>query len=112
MRALLPVEFSDPDLAGYLTDGLAVVEDRMREAVGGPHPVLATAARHLIDAGGNRMCPLLAAQFGPRRDARVTASAVAVDLIHLATLYHDDVMDGAAVRRGCRAPTRCGRSCV
>jgi geranylgeranyl pyrophosphate synthase len=99
----LPVEFSDPDLAGYLTEGLAEVEDRMRESVGTPHPVLATAARHLIDAGGKRIRPLLvllAAQFGPRRDARVTASAVAVELIHLATLYHDDVMDGAAVRRG------------
>lgn len=99
----VPVVFCDPGLAADIDDGLAAVEERMRQAVSTPHHVLSGAAQHLIDAGGKRMRPLLvllAAQFGPRRDAGVIASAVAVELIHLATLYHDDVMDGAAVRRG------------
>jgi heptaprenyl diphosphate synthase len=95
--------FSDSDLTSDITDGLATVEDRIREAVSTPHRVLAGASRHLIDAGGKRLRPLLvllAAQFGARRDTRIVAAAAGVELIHLATLYHDDVMDGAAVRRG------------
>lgn len=98
----MPVVFSDPGLAADIADGLAAVEDRMRQTVSTPHRILGHAATHLINAGGKRIRPLLvllAAQFGARRDARVVASAVAVELIHLATLYHDDVMDGAAVRR-------------
>ena len=103
MVVSLPVALSEPVLSAEVTDGLAAVEERIREAVSTPHPVLADAARHLIDAGGKRIRPLLvllAAQFGTRRDGRIVAAAVAVELIHLATLYHDDVMDGAAVRRG------------
>src|SRR5256885_14031581 len=61
------------------------------------------ASRHLIDAGGKRFratLVLLAAQFGNPRDRRVVPGAVAIELTHLATLYHDDVMDEAAIRRG------------
>jgi heptaprenyl diphosphate synthase len=63
-----------------------------------------TAARHLLEAGGKRFRPLLvllAAETGPdaASDAVVTAACV-VELTHLASLYHDDVMDEAALRRG------------
>jgi heptaprenyl diphosphate synthase len=67
------------------------------------HDVLAEASAHLMEAGGKRFRPtlvLLAAQFGDPRDPRVVPAAVAVELTHLATLYHDDVMDEAVVRRG------------
>ena len=56
-----------------------------------------------MDAGGKRFRPLLtllAAQFGDPEATRVVPSAVVVELTHLATLYHDDVMDEAPLRRG------------
>ncbi|RJQ77294.1 polyprenyl synthetase family protein [Pseudonocardiaceae bacterium YIM PH 21723] len=58
---------------------------------------------HLMAAGGKRFRPLftlLAGQFGDPEHENVTKSAVVVELIHLATLYHDDVMDEATMRRG------------
>ena len=65
--------------------------------------MLTEAAEHLMEAGGKRFRPmlvLLAGQFGDPRDSRIVSAAVAVELTHLATLYHDDVMDEANVRRG------------
>jgi len=61
------------------------------------------ASRHSIAAGGKRfraLLVLLAAQFGDPKDPRVLQAAVAIELTHLATLFHDDVMDEAEVRRG------------
>jgi heptaprenyl diphosphate synthase len=59
---------------------------------------------HLFEAGGKRFRPLftvLSAQLGPRPDAvEVTIAGAVIELVHLATLYHDDVMDEAQVRRG------------
>jgi|HubBroStandDraft_4_1064222.scaffolds.fasta_scaffold01121_9 heptaprenyl diphosphate synthase len=101
--ATVPVELTDAALASDVVDGLARVEDGLREAARSEHEVLAVAATHLIDAGGKRLRPmlvLLAAQFGNPRDPRVIQAAVALELTHLATLYHDDVMDEADVRRG------------
>ena len=70
----------------------------------GRRPFVTEAARHLVEAGGKRFRPLLvllAAQFGIRpRRARWSRAAVVVELTHLATLYHDDVMDEAPLRRG------------
>src|SRR5438045_1215269 len=66
-------------------------------------PFSTEAAQHLVDAGGKRFRPLLvllAAQFGDPAAPGVVPAAVVVELTHLATLYHDDVMDEAAVRRG------------
>ena len=60
-------------------------------------------SRHLVEAGGKRFRPLLvllAAQFGDPSAPGVVPAAVVVELTHLATLYHDDVMDEAALRRG------------
>jgi heptaprenyl diphosphate synthase len=69
---------------------------------------------HLVDAGGKRFRPLLvaiAAQFGDAERPEITSAAAVVELTHLATLYHDDVMDEAAVRRGApSANSRWGNS--
>ena len=104
-------DFSDPDLAADVAVTLADVEDLLRDAVTSAHPLLTEAARHLVDAGGKRFRPLLVAlgaHFGdPRNPAVITAAGV-VEMTHLATLYHDDVMDEAPVRRGAPRRTRAG----
>jgi heptaprenyl diphosphate synthase len=97
------ITFNDPALEAAVREGLDRVEDQLRTAVASEHPVIADAARHLVDAGGKRFRPLLVllgAQFGDPSAWEVTQSAVVVELTHLATLYHDDVMDEASVRRG------------
>ena len=66
-------------------------------------PFIAEAGAHLTAAGGKRFRPLLtllAAELGDGIDERVVAAAAGVELTHLASLYHDDVMDEADVRRG------------
>ncbi|MEN3309472.1 MAG: hypothetical protein V7603_5674 [Micromonosporaceae bacterium] len=93
---------------------LADVENRLRAAVSSDDPLVAEAALHLVDAGGKRFRPLLvaiAAQFGDPDRPEITGAAAVVELTHLATLYHDDVMDEAAVRRGApSANSRWGNS--
>ena len=93
----------DDALAGAVTDGLGQVEAMLREQVKSDYPFLAEAGRHLLDAGGKRFRPVLtltAAHFGDPDAPGVVPSAVVVELTHLATLYHDDVMDEAPMRRG------------
>jgi heptaprenyl diphosphate synthase len=90
-------------LGASLADGLARVEAALTSAVGSEHPFVREAAGHLVSAGGKRFRPmlaLLAAQLGDPLATGVTEAAVVCELTHLATLYHDDVMDEAAVRRG------------
>jgi heptaprenyl diphosphate synthase len=83
--------------------GLAAVEEGLLEATKSDVPFITEAAQHLVRAGGKRFRPLLvmlAARFGDPHAPGVVPSAVVVELTHLATLYHDDVMDTADVRRG------------
>jgi heptaprenyl diphosphate synthase len=97
------VELPDAALAADVIDGLALVEKGMQEAARAQHELLGQTAAYGVDAGGKRFratLVLLAAQFGDPGDGRVVPAAVAIELTHLATLYHDDVMDEAAVRRG------------
>jgi heptaprenyl diphosphate synthase len=97
------VDLADAELASRVVAGLGLVEDGLRASARAQHEVLTEASAHLIEAGGKRLRPmlvLLAAQFGDPSDPRVVPAAVAVELTHLATLYHDDVMDEADVRRG------------
>jgi heptaprenyl diphosphate synthase len=97
------MELPDAALAADVVDSLAQVEDGLREAARADHDLLAQTAGYGIEAGGKRFratLVLLAAQFGNSRDPRIVPAAVAIELTHLATLYHDDVMDEAAVRRG------------
>ncbi|MFD2090142.1 polyprenyl synthetase family protein [Blastococcus deserti] len=93
----------DGSLGTELAEGLARVETALTEAVGSEHAFIREAAGHLMSAGGKRFRPmlaLLAAQLGDPHAVGVTESAVVCELTHLATLYHDDVMDEAVVRRG------------
>ena len=91
------------DLGARLAEGLGRVEETLRTAVGSDHAFVQQAAGHLLVAGGKRFRPLLAllaAELGDPYAPGVTEAAVVCELTHLATLYHDDVMDEAAVRRG------------
>jgi len=97
------VDFPDSALEAEVLDGLARVEESLAATAHPEDELLTEASRHLIEAGGKRfraLLVLLAAQFGNPEDARVTDAAVAIELTHLATLFHDDVMDEAEVRRG------------
>jgi heptaprenyl diphosphate synthase len=108
------IKFSDPALESAVSATLGNVEQRLRTAVHSDDLLVAEAARHLFEAGGKRFRPLLtaiAAQFGAGGAADVVLAAVVVELTHLATLYHDDVMDEAPVRRGAEsANSRWGNS--
>ena len=94
----------DPVLTEVVQDGLAEVERILHDVVQSEfHPVTETSL-HLVEAGGKRIRPLftlLASQFGTDWDReKVIKAATVVELTHLATLYHDDVMDEATMRRG------------
>ncbi|MFI6286802.1 polyprenyl synthetase family protein [Streptomyces sp. NPDC051018] len=93
----------DQALEADVQNGLSAVEAGLLEATKSEVPFITEAAQHLVRAGGKRFRPLLvmlAAQFGDPHAPGVVPSAVVVELTHLATLYHDDVMDEAEVRRG------------
>ena len=93
----------DPLLEGRLVSGMERVESLLRDSVRSDYPFVTEASRHLVDAGGKRFRPLLvllAAQFGDPDAPGVVPAGVVVELTHLATLYHDDVMDEADLRRG------------
>ena len=103
-RTSIGIDFSDAALEAAIRTFLVRVEELLRTTVVSADPLVTDAARHLVDAGGKRFRPLLvglAAQFGGAASApEVVKAAGVVELTHLATLYHDDVMDEAPVRRG------------
>jgi heptaprenyl diphosphate synthase len=104
---LTGIELADADLSARVGDGLARVEDLLERELISDFDFVTEAAGHLMHAGGKRFRPLftlVAAGIGPRPQSEdvVVASAV-VELIHLATLYHDDVMDEADLRRGAKS---------
>jgi heptaprenyl diphosphate synthase len=103
ITAPLGVTVADEQLESDLRLGLDAVEQQLRAAVKSDMPLATEASRHLVDAGGKRFRPLLAllaAQLGDPNAPGVIPAAVVVELTHLATLYHDDVMDEAELRRG------------
>jgi heptaprenyl diphosphate synthase len=88
-----------------LRPGLDLVEERLRSTVAAELPFVEAASRYLIDAGGKRFRPMLVllsgiAAGGEATDSDLVDAAVIVELVHLSTLYHDDVIDTADVRRG------------
>jgi heptaprenyl diphosphate synthase len=93
----------DEDLEARLRARMVEVEERLDREIRSQAPFVTEAARHLLHAGGKRFRPLLvllAAETGdPSAEGVVTAACI-VELTHLASLYHDDVMDEAALRRG------------
>ncbi len=93
------------ELSRFLGDGLATVEAELRRMPLDETP-LHRSARHLIATGGKRLrplCALLAARAGGAITDAARAVAVAVELVHAATLLHDDVVDVGDVRRGAPA---------
>jgi heptaprenyl diphosphate synthase len=93
----------DPDLEARVRSRLLDIEKELASAVTSDVDFVDEAARHLLDAGGKRFRPLLvvlAAEFGDPTAPDVATAALVVELTHLATLYHDDVMDEADLRRG------------
>jgi geranylgeranyl pyrophosphate synthase len=98
------VDFGDAVFAAEVRDGVARIEQLMETELRGSDDLMTEAVLHLFEAGGKRFRPLftvLSAQLGPHPDAdEVTIAGSVIELVHLATLYHDDVMDEAQVRRG------------
>lgn len=96
----LPV---DGALADDVQERLGYVEELLLSSVRSDDALLAEASKHLMEAGGKRFRPmlvLLASHFGDPAAPGVIVAGVVVELTHLATLYHDDVMDEAVLRRG------------
>lgn len=92
-----------PALEAQLVDQMAQVEALLRSHTRSEYPFVDETAHHLVAAGGKRLRPLLTlltAQYGDSSGQAIIAAAVACEITHLATLYHDDVMDEAPLRRG------------
>jgi len=85
-----------PGLAEYLT----AVEARLEEAIAGYPGLIATVATDALGAGGKRLRPVLTFLSAPPDAPPPVAEGVAIELVHMATLVHDDIVDGATVRRG------------
>ena len=93
----------DPSLEADLALGMKGVEELLREHIKGEYPLVEETSRHLVAAGGKRLRPLLtliSSHFGDSTRQEIIPAAVVCELTHLATLYHDDVMDEAPLRRG------------
>lgn len=107
MTSPTALPLADPVLAERIAGRLDLVEERLRTAVEYADPLVDDAAHHLADAGGKRLRPLLtllSAELGGTAGSDdVLDAAVVVELTHLASLYHDDVMDSAPMRRGAPA---------
>ncbi|WP_022873338.1 polyprenyl synthetase family protein [Nesterenkonia alba] len=95
---------ADEDLAAEVSDALDAVEDQLLTALSSDGDQLAhSTARYLAEAGGKRVRPLLTiltSMLGDGLNDAVLRAAVVMEMTHLATLYHDDVMDSAPMRRG------------
>lgn len=103
-ESVASVDLGDPELERAITGGMRASEEQLIRELSSGEEFLVEHVRHLADAGGKRFRPmfaLLSAQFGPRPQAdEVVTAATVVEMTHLATLYHDDVMDEADMRRG------------
>ena len=103
MTPALALPILDVELEERLRSRMVEVEEALLGHVESEAPFVTKAARHLMEAGGKRFRPLLcflAAESGTGATDRVLTAACVVELTHLASLYHDDVMDEAALRRG------------
>lgn len=92
-----------PKTYGYLKKDLDRIESSLNHVIQADHPVLRNASTELLQAGGKRIRPvfvLLAGQLGDFQADKINKAAVSLELIHMATLVHDDVIDEAELRRG------------
>jgi octaprenyl-diphosphate synthase len=86
-----------------LGDRLELVERAMRERLGGPSELVVSIGDHVLSSGGKRMRPalvLMAAEMCGYTGPRSIQVAAAIELLHTATLLHDDVVDFSDLRRG------------
>ena len=93
----------DTHFAGEIERNLEAVEKLLSQQIKGEYPLVVETSRHLVEAGGKRFRPMLAliaSHFGNGPNQKVIEAAVVCELTHVATLYHDDVMDEAPLRRG------------
>jgi heptaprenyl diphosphate synthase len=91
-----------PGLEAELQEGMAKVERLLLSHIQGDYPLVEETSQHLVAAGGKRLRPiltLLASHYGDKNRFGIIESAVVCELTHVATLYHDDVMDEATLRR-------------
>ncbi len=106
MKIQLPKQFSqvkDKALLSDLETRMSEVESRIQAATSHAEPLIDKMSSHLSRAGGKRMRPvlvLLTSHLGNKDNSEVLDAAVVMEITHLATLYHDDVMDQANARRG------------
>lgn len=99
----IELDLGDAGLTDDVSAALLAVESALWAAVRSEYPFVTETSGHLLRAGGKRFRPmlvLLAAHFADPKAPGVVPAAVVVELTHLATLYHDDVMDEAPLRRG------------
>ena len=92
-----------PALEAEVSAGMKAVEDLLHSHIQGKYPLVEETSRHLVSAGGKRLRPLLtilASHYGDKNRKGIIESAAVCELTHVATLYHDDVMDEAPLRRG------------
>ena len=92
-----------PGLEVELKASMKKVEDLLFSHIQGDYPLVEETSRHLVAAGGKRLRPLLtilASHYGDKNKFGIIESAAVCELTHVATLYHDDVMDEAPLRRG------------
>ncbi|MCB0120459.1 MAG: polyprenyl synthetase family protein, partial [Anaerolineales bacterium] len=86
-----------------VTEEIKLVEERMRSQADENHPDLRAALEHLLAAGGKRVRPTLSSLVGNMLGApleKLINLGAAVELLHTATLVHDDLIDGSLLRRG------------
>ncbi len=98
MNRLTTISFMEPVQAG-----LQEVEDVLHHQAGNAHPDLRAAVQHLLSAGGKRIRPVVGLLVGQMLGApheKLVTLAAAVEMLHTATLVHDDLIDGALLRRG------------
>jgi heptaprenyl diphosphate synthase len=87
----------------FLNTDLKEIEKELQETIKSEHPLLQEASLHTLQAGGKRLRPvfvLLAGKFGEYKLSVIKNVAVSLELIHMASLVHDDVIDDAELRRG------------
>ncbi len=90
-------------LYAYLNSDLDAIEKELYQTIQARHPLLREASEHLLSAGGKRIRPafvLLSGKFGDYDIETMKKVAVSLELIHMASLVHDDVVDDAELRRG------------
>jgi geranylgeranyl pyrophosphate synthase len=91
------------DFLDYLEGKLNKVDEKMLSHSSGYHPDLTAALRHLLESGGKRIRPsltlVMGSLFGADEKKLISLSA-SIELLHTATLVHDDLIDGALLRRG------------